>query len=312
MKEEKKMKKIVTLIMVAIMLCTSVFALASCGEDGLDAAYNKYIKEYTFNDKDLPTLTVATSPDFAPMEFVDAAKSGQEQYVGFDIILAHYLAKELNMKLEIKPMSFDACMVAVQTGQADLAISGFSWTPVRAENFLISDWYKAGENETEQIIITTKANEGKFTTKESFSGMKIGAQGSSLQETLVKENFVDTGIASISQYVNLDDALTDLISGKIDALAVAAGNGDAFISKNPDKVATSGFQFDVEEKYKNNVILLNKTNNELLEKVNAALGKAKEANLYGPWYEACQIYSEIKTADKLGYDDKGNKITSAE
>lgn len=312
MKEEKKMKKIVTLIMVAIMLCTSVFALASCGEDGLDAAYNKYIKEYTFNDKDLPTLTVATSPDFAPMEFVDAAKSGQEQYVGFDIILAHYLAKELNMKLEIKPMSFDACMVAVQTGQADLAISGFSWTPVRAENFLISDWYKAGENETEQIIITTKANEGKFTTKESFRGMKIGAQGSSLQETLVKENFVDTGIASISQYVNLDDALTDLISGKIDALAVAAGNGDAFISKNPDKVATSGFQFDVEEKYKNNVILLNKTNNELLEKVNAALGKAKEANLYDPWYEACQIYSEIKTADQLGYDDKGNKITSAE
>ena len=47
------------------------------------------------------------------MEFVDTSKSGQEQYVGFDVTLANYIADELGMTLEIKPMSFDACQTAV-------------------------------------------------------------------------------------------------------------------------------------------------------------------------------------------------------
>ncbi len=58
-------------------------------------------------------LTVALSPDFAPMEFVDTSKSGQDQYVGFDVSLAKYIAEEMGLELAIKPMSFDACQAAV-------------------------------------------------------------------------------------------------------------------------------------------------------------------------------------------------------
>lgn len=307
------MKKFLSILLAALMLCGSVCAMASCDKDSddeaLDKAYNNYLSQYQFDDSGKDTLTVALSPDFAPMEFTDTAKSGQAQYVGFDPLLAQYLAKELDMKLVIKPMSFDACMTAVQTGAADLGISGFSWTAERAEKFLISDYYVAGENETEQIIITTKANEGKWTTKEDFAGKKIGAQGGSLQELLVKETF---GEDALSLYIDLTVAVEALMAGKIDALAVAAGNGDAFISKNPDKLGKTGYEFEVDEKYKNNVILLNKNDSELLEKVNAALAKAMSADLYDGWYEACQIYSQVKTADELGYDDNGNKITNAD
>ncbi len=305
------MKKIISLIIAAAILCGTLLATVSCGknDDGLDKAYNKFLNEYKFDDADKPVLTVATSPDFAPMEFVDVAKSGQDQYVGFDIILAQYLAKELDMKLEIKPMSFDSCLAAVQTGKVDLGISGFSWTAERAENFLISDYYIAGENENEQIIITTKEFEGKLTSESDFEGKKIGAQSGSLQELLVKETF---GEDAVSLYTELGVAVEALLAGKIDALAVAAGNGDAFISKNTETLAKSGFSFEVEEKYKNNVVLLNKEDEELLEKVNAALGKAMAADVYDSWYEACQIYSEVKTIDELGYDDEGNKITDAQ
>ena len=38
-------------------------------------------------------LTVAISPDFAPMEFVDTSKSGQDSYVGFDVFLAKFIAR---------------------------------------------------------------------------------------------------------------------------------------------------------------------------------------------------------------------------
>ncbi len=101
-----KAKKTIVLILT---VCLSVLLLAGCGQKTGD------------------TLTVATSPDFAPMEFVDTSKQGQEQYVGFDISLAKFIAEKLGKELVIQPMSFEACQTAVGMGSVDLAISGFSW-----------------------------------------------------------------------------------------------------------------------------------------------------------------------------------------
>ena len=302
------MKKILSLILAAATLLCAVFALGSCGpeEESLDAAYAKALAAIDYDPADYAnaeTLVVAMSPDFAPMEFYDTAKSGSDAIVGFDVLLAKYIAKELGMKLVIDPMSFGASMAAVTSGNADLAISGFSWTAERAETFLISDYYVAGENETEQILITKAGTTINADT--DFTGMKIGAQGGSLQELLVEEQLVTKG-AEIELYININDAATALATGEIDALAVAYGNGEALAS---DTIVLSDFYFEVEEKYKNNVILLNKNDAELLEKVNTALAKAMAADLYDGWYEACQIYAEVKTLDELGYDDEGNKIT---
>ena len=302
------MKKIISLILAAATLLCAVFALGSCGPEaeGLDAAYVKALAAIDYDPADYAnaeTLVVAMSPDFAPMEFYDTAKSGSDAIVGFDVLLAKYIAKELGMKLVIDPMSFDASMAAVTSGNADLAISGFSWTAERAETFLISDYYVAGENETEQILITKAGTTINADT--DFAGMKIGAQGGSLQQLLVEEQLVTKG-AEIELYININDAATALATGEIDALAVAYGNGEALAS---DTIVLSDFYFEVEEKYKNNVILLNKNDAELLEKVNTALAKAMAADLYDGWYEACQIYAEVKTLDELGYDDEGNKIT---
>ncbi len=306
------MKKIISLMLAALLLAGSIFALASCKDEetNLAAAYEKALANINYDPSQYTeTLTVATSPDFAPMEFYDTAKSGKDAIVGFDILLATYIAKELEMKLVIDPMSFDASMAAVTSGNADLAISGFSWTAERAETFLISDYYVAGENETEQILITTKDKAAQFAAnKTDFTGLKIGAQGGSLQQLLVEEQLVPKG-AKMELYENINVAATALTTGDIDALAVAYGNGEALAN---DTIVLSDYYFQVEEKYKNNVILLNKTDAELLAKVNDALAKAMDADLYDTWYEACQIYAEVKTLDELGYDDDGNKITDAE
>ena len=301
------MKKIIALALALVMVISSIAIFAACkkpGEDSLSAAYDKAMAAIGYDaSKYTETLVVAMSPDFAPMEFYDTAKSGDDAIVGFDVILATFVAKELGMKLKIDPMSFDASMAAVASGNADLAISGFSWTAERAETFLISDYYVAGENETEQILITKAGT--TINAETDFAGMKIGAQGGSLQELLVEEQLVTKG-AELELYININDAATALATGEIDALAVAYGNGEALASED---IVLSDFYFEVEEKYKNNVILLNKEDAELLEAVNAALAKAMSADLYDGWYEACQIYAEVKTLDELGYDDEGNKIT---
>lgn len=247
-------------------------------------------------------LTVATSPDFAPMEFCDVSKTGQDQYVGFDIMLAKYIADELGMELEILPMSFDSCPTAVTSGKATLAISGFSWMEDRAANYNLSDYYYAGDNETEQVIITLKDKEGQFASVDDFAGMKIGAQNASLQEQLCQEQLPGAEIVTIG---DLSTALMQLKKGDFDFIAVAKGQADVFLSNDPD-VALSGFEFDVDPKYVGNVVILKKGDDAMTEKVNAILAKAEAAGLYAEWYEEAEILAGSKDAQEISYDDNGS------
>ncbi|MBQ1575342.1 MAG: transporter substrate-binding domain-containing protein [Oscillospiraceae bacterium] len=307
------MSKILCMLLSVAMLlslaaCGSSANTAAKGEANLAAAYDKYLSGFSTNGTN-GTLTVAMSPDFAPQEFYDVAKSGDDAIVGFDVLLSNYLAQELDMNLVIKPMSFDAVLAAVQTGNVDIGISGFSWTYERAQNYEISDYYIAGDNETEQSIICLKENEGKFTKPEDFVGSKIGYQGASLQQILVEETFGDLDVDISNVFSDLGTAVEALKAKQIDFLAVAHGNGESIIASANDSIAFTGFDFEVDEIYKNNVCLIQKGNTELLEKVNAALAKALENDYYSGWYDACKVYAGVSTLDELGFDDEGNKIT---
>ena len=245
------------------------------------------------------TLTVAISPDFAPMEFVDPTKEGQDMFVGFDVTLSKYIADSLGLELVIMPMSFDACQTAVYAGTVDMSVSGFSWTEERAENYNISNYYHAGDNEDEQVLITLASNGDKYATVEGLAGAKIGAQNASLQQSLTAEQLPDN---ELILFTDLGTAVLQLKNGDFDCIAVAKGNGDAIIANNPE-IAHTGFNFVVDEKYTGNVILLQKGNDALTEAANAALESSKD--LWEGWYEEAKSMSGIDQS----YDDSGNAIT---
>ena len=285
------MKKLFTLTL-AVLMVLGLFA-------GCKPAANNGVT----NEYDLVSagkLTVAISPDFAPMEFVDPTKTGQDQFVGFDISLAKFIAQELGVTLEIKPMDFDACQAAVGTGKVDMSISGYSWTEKRANNYNLSDYYYAGENETEQVLITLAENAGKYTTTESLKGVKVGAQGASLQEELVKAQLPESELVL---YTDINTGLQQLKKGDFEVMAVAIGNANALINNNPEAIM-SGFQFVVDEKESNNLILLQKGDDKLTEKVNEILAKAKAAGYYETWYAEAQNIAGIDQS----YDADGNPI----
>ena len=284
------MKKIISMLL-AVLMIASLFA--GCGASQAPAA-NSGIKTVTPGK-----LTVAISPDFAPMEFVDPSKEGQDMYVGFDVTLSKYIAESMGLELVIMPMSFDACQTAVYSGTVDISVSGFSWTEERAENYNISNYYHAGENESEQCLITLASNGDKFATKEGLAGAKIGAQNASLQQSLTEEQLPDNELVL---FTDLGTAVLQLKNGDFDCMAVAQGNGDAIIANNPE-IAHSGFNFVVDEKYTGNVILIQKGNDAVTEAVNAALESSKD--LWDGWYAEAQAISGIDQS----YDDEGNAIT---
>ena len=249
------------------------------------------------------TLKVAISPDFAPMEFVIYNEKGEAEYAGFDVMLAEYIAQEMGKELQLMPMDFGACQAAVAAGTVDMSISGFSWTEERAANYNLSDYYYAGDNETEQVLITTKDNAGKFTTVESMAGLKVGAQAASLQEGLCKEQLPENELVV---YTDINTGVLQLKKGDFQVMAVATGNADAIIAANPD-LALTGFTFDVSEEESNNLILLKKGNDQLTAEVNKILAKAYEAGKYGEWYAKAEELAGI--GQEVSYDENGNPIT---
>lgn len=244
-------------------------------------------------------LCVALSPDFAPMEFVDSTKEGQEQYVGFDVTLAKYIADYIGVELVIEPMSFDACQTAVYTGSVPLSISGYSWTEERAENYEISDYYYAGENETEQVILIKKTDADKYTSAEDFSGVDVGAQNASLQMNLLTSQLSDANPITIG---DLGVGVLELQNGSIEALAVAKGNAEMIIDSNPDLMICP-WEFEVAAEYEANVILITKGETALLTVVNEALAKAYAEGVYGVWYDDAVALAKSENAAELSVED---------
>ena len=298
------MKKITKL--VCIIMCIAMIAsLCACGSSAsapsasdAPAAESSAPPNALEQIKADGVLTVALSPDFAPMEFVDASKSGQDQYVGFDVSLAKYIAEYLGVDLAIEAMNFDACQTAVYTASVPMAISGFSWTEERAENYNISDYYYAGDNETEQVLLIRSADAEKYTSPEDFAGLDVGAQNASLQMQLLTEQIADANPITIG---DLGTGVLELQNGNIEALAVAKGNADMIIAANPDLVICS-WEFDVKAEYEANVILLTKGEDELLAVVNEALAKAYADGLYGEWYDAAVELAKSENATEVSVD----------
>lgn len=292
------MKKLIALTLSILAVLGMFAGCAATGSDATEKNYTvtgNYLNSYT-NTLTPGTLTIAISPDFAPMEFVDPSKSGQNMYVGFDVTLAHYIADELGLQLMIMPMSFEACQTAVYSGTVDMAISGFSWEAKREANYNLSDYYYAGENENEQVLITLSQNDGLYTSAEDLAGKTIGVQNASLQQSLTEAQLTDSKIVP---FTDLGTAVLQLKNGDFDCITVAGGNADAIIASNPE-IIKSGFTFYVDPKETGNLILMQKGADELTEVVNKILADSEQ--YWDIWYQEANTISGIEQS----YDDDGN------
>ena len=153
------MKKTLAIIMAAAMLMSTMTA---CSEK---TSRLEKIKE-------AGVITMATSPDFAPMEFQYVDANGKDVYAGSDIELGKYIAEKMGVELKIEAMDFTAVQAAVTTGTVDMAISGFAKTEERAESMELSDYYNMVDDDSiGQGILIMKDKGAELSTAESFAGL---------------------------------------------------------------------------------------------------------------------------------------------
>ena len=261
----KKMKKLFCAALGAAMLMA---AMSGCG-----SSQNR-LEKILESGK----LVLATSPDFAPLEFEDLS-SGEAQYVGSDIELAKYIAEKLGVELEISAMDFSAVQAAIPSGQADIAISGFARTEERAQNMELSTPFNITEDGG-QTVLVAKGQGANYTAAEDFSGLQIGAQNGSLQYNLVSEQLPDD--VEIVPVGSLNDGVLMLETGKIDALASDLSNAELLLESH-DGIETTDFMFEYSSE--GNVAAVKKGETELIEAVNEIIDEVNELGLYDQWKE---------------------------
>lgn len=259
----KKMKKLFCAALAAAMLMAT---MSGCG-----SSQNR-LEKILESGK----LVLATSPDFAPLEFEDLS-SGEAQYVGSDIELAKYIAEKLGVELEISAMDFSAVQAAIPSGQADIAISGFARTEERAQNMELSTPFNITEDGG-QTVLVAKGQGANYTAAEDFSGLQIGAQNGSLQYNLVSSQLPED--VEIVPVGSLNDGVLMLETGKIDALASDLSNAELLLESH-DGIETTDFMFEYDSE--GNVAAVKKGETELIEAVNEIIDEVNELGLYEQW-----------------------------
>ena len=105
-----------------------------------------YVKDESVNRSN-GKLTMATNAFFPPYEYYEG-----NNIVGIDAEMAQAVADQLGMELVIEDMDFDAIIIAVQTGKADIGVAGMTVSPDRLESVDFTDTYA----KTKQVIVVKK------------------------------------------------------------------------------------------------------------------------------------------------------------
>ena len=202
-------------------------------------------------------LTMATNATFPPYEMTTDAG----EFEGIDIETAQAIADKLGLELQIDDMDFDAALLSVQQGKADIAMAGITVTDERKAVMAFSDSYATGI----QSIIVPEGSD--IASPDDLAGKKIGTQRGTTGYIYCTDDF---GEDSVVAYDNGLTAVQALNNGQVDAVVIDNAPAKEYVAANPGlKVLETSY---AEEDY---AIGMNKDNTALVEAVNAALEELK-------------------------------------
>lgn len=202
-------------------------------------------------------LTMATNATFPPYEMT----TDNGTIEGIDVDTAQAIADKLGLELQIDDMDFDAALLSVQQGKADIAMAGITVTDERKAVMAFSDSYATGI----QSIIVPEGSD--IASVDDLSGKKIGTQRGTTGYIYCSDDFGDDAVVA---YDNGLTAVQALNNGQVDAVVIDNEPAKAYVEANPGlKILDTSY---AEEDY---AIGMNKDNTALLDAVNAALEELK-------------------------------------
>lgn len=200
------MKKILSLLLAALLLATACLSFASCADQG-------------------KKLILGFDAEFPPYGYVDSETGA---YVGFDLELAAIVCQNLGYTLETKPIDWNSKDADLASGAITCIWNGFTMNG-RENDYAFTDAYIDSS-----IVVLVKSDSG-ITSIADLAGKTVEAQkGSSGEAAIVPDEEEDgedyaakkaryDGFKSYKTCTDYTIGLTDLESGACDALIIDKG-----------------------------------------------------------------------------------------
>ena len=215
--------------MAAVAVSVAALALTACGGSASSAASSvassAASSEAVSSAAELTTveagkLTMATNAAFPPYEMTTDAG----EFEGIDVDTAKAIAEKLGLELQIDDMDFDAALLSVQQGKADIVMAGVTVTDERKAVMDFSDSYATG---IQSIIVP---NDSDIASPDDLAGKTIGTQRGTTGYIYCSDDFGDENV------VAYDDGLTAvqaLNNGQVDAVVIDNAPAKEFVAANP-------------------------------------------------------------------------------
>ena len=165
-------------------------------------------------------LTMATNATFPPYEMT--TDSGEIE--GIDIDTAKAIAEKLGLELQVDDMEFDAALLSVQQGKADMVMAGVTVTDERKAVMDFSDSYATG---IQSIIVP---NGSDIASVDDLAGKKIGTQRGTTGYLYCSDDFGEDAVVA---YDNGLTAVQALNNGQVDAVVIDNAPAKEYVAANP-------------------------------------------------------------------------------
>ena len=271
------MKKIFAMLLALAM----ILSCAACG--GSSKAKGDLLEEI----KAQGYIELCTEPYFAPFEFVDPSKTGDDQYVGVDIEIAKYIAEKIGVELRIVPLDFTAVLAGIADGKYDMAISAIAYSPSRAEAMRLSNVYKP--NSGGYGFLTRTEDVDKYSSVEDLKDAVVITQSGSVQESLYNQNV--KACKEFKLVANMTDGYLAVAEGKADVCICSTESAQLYAEANGG-LAIPDFRFEVDPNMNGTVVAMPlKDSESLLEVVNEAIAELNAQGKIDQWNEEYTAYA---------------------
>ena len=168
-------------------------------------------------------LTMATNATFPPYEMTTDTGA----FEGIDVDTAQAIAEKLGLELQIDDMEFDAALLSVQQGKADIVMAGVTVTDERKAVMDFSDSYATGI----QSIIVPEGSD--IATPDDLAGKKIGTQRGTTGYIYCTDDFGEDAVVAYDSGLTAVQALNN---GQVDAVVIDNAPAQEYVAANPGLV----------------------------------------------------------------------------
>lgn len=236
-----------------------------------------------------PVVKVASDTDFAPYDFKDEYGN----VTGFDIELMRHIGEDQGFKVVNYSDRWEEVFINLDNKTRDMVVAAVPYSAKRDSKYLLSDPYAPLPS---TILYIDKSK--NITSLADLKDVKIGV----LDETVQYDYFSsgEVKVKSVEPYITIFAAIQAMAQGEVDAVAEDAG-ALRYMMKSFPNLEPKYFDYEdihADSAYK--VLVVDKNQPELLEKVNTGLKNIKADGTYGSlttkWFgeDLTQAVSEQK------------------